>query len=184
MQDSEMLELYWQRDETAIAATKSAYGGRLRRLAHGILKNDADAEECENDTYLKAWENIPPGRPDHFYAYLAKICRNIALHRYDWASAAKRNADVVALTAELEQCIPGGLASRDVSDEDIGALLGTFLKGLPEEHRTVFVRRYFLGESISEVARFFALSESKTKSILFRVRNKLRIYLENEGIEL
>ena len=182
MEDEQIIALYLQRDETAIDRTKERYGARLRSLAYGILGNYEDAEESENDTYLKAWDSIPPQHPQYFYAFLAKICRNLALHRLDWRGAEKRSATVVELSWELELCIPDAAAERSFEAQEIGALLSAFLKGEPKQSRVIFLRRYALAESVQEIARALGVSESKVKSALFRTRNRLRRYLEQEGI--
>ena len=111
MEDSKILELYFARNEDAIRHTDDTYGRRLYHLADSIVKNGQDAEESVSDTYMQAWNTIPPQRPRHFFAYLAKICRNFALKKLDWKKAAKRNAEVVSLTEEMEMCIPD--QSRD-----------------------------------------------------------------------
>ena len=106
MDDSKIIELFFARSEDAIKHTNDVYGRRLFYLADNIVHNDQDAEESVNDTYMKAWDTIPPQRPEHFFAYIAKICRNFALKRIDWQKAKKRNAEVVTLTQEMENCIP------------------------------------------------------------------------------
>ena len=106
MDDSKIIELFFARNEDAIKHTDDAYGRRLFHLADNIVHNDQDAEESVNDTYMKAWDTIPPQRPEHFFAYIAKICRNFAVKRIDWQMAKKRNAEVVTLTQEMENCIP------------------------------------------------------------------------------
>ena len=182
MEDEAILTLFRQRDEAAVRETRAKYGPRLRRLARSIVQNEEDAEECESDVYLRAWESIPPERPVYFYAWLAKLCRNEALHRLEKAGAEKRRAALVEWTAELEACIPDTAAERALEARELGALLSAFLRTLPEESRALFVRRYFLCESVREVADALGLSESKVKSSLFRARGKLRVYLEKEGI--
>ncbi len=184
MEDGAILELFRQRDEAALAETRAKYGPRLRRLAANILRSAEDAEECESDVYLRAWEAIPPARPVHFSAWLMKLCRNEALRRLERAGAEKRRADLTEWTAELEACIPDAAAERAFEARELGELLSAFLRTLPEESRAVFVRRYFLCESVKEVAAALGLSESKVKSSLFRARNRLRDYLEKEGIAL
>lgn len=107
MNDDQIIQLFFARNEDAIAQTACRYGTRLTRLSANILHSNEDAQECVNDTYLRAWDTIPPTRPGHLFAYLAKICRSLALDRLDWGNAAKRKAEVVALTQEMEECIPG-----------------------------------------------------------------------------
>ena len=184
MEDERILDLYWARDEEAIVQTRQSYGEKLKSIAYGILQNIQDAEESESDTYLKAWDVIPPQRPQYFFAFLAKICRNISLHRLDWLHAAKRSAEIVQLTTELEQCIPDPAAEKNYEAEEIGGLISSFLLTRSKENRVVFVRRYFFSDPVQDIARRLGVSESKVKSSLFRTRNKLRTYLEKEGIRV
>lgn len=184
MEDAEILERFWNRDEGAIPAAGERYGTRLLQLAEQLLGSREDAEECVSDTYLNAWNAIPPERPDHLFAYLARVCRNLALDRLDWKNAKKRQAHVVALTAELEACIPDPRREQDLDGEAAGALLTAFLEGLPEEARLVFLRRYWYGDTVREVARRYGYSESKVKMTLLRARERLRSYLEGEGITI
>ena len=114
MDDSKIIELFFARNEDAIAQTDAAYGRRLHHLADNIVKNAQDAEESVSDTYLRAWDTIPPRKPAHFFAYLARICRNFALDKLDWKNAAKRKAEVVSLTQEMETCIPDTSRDREV----------------------------------------------------------------------
>ena len=182
MEDSKIIERYFQRDETAISDTKECYGERLRAVAFRILQNKQDAEECENDTYLKAWESIPPHRPRYFFAYLAKICRNTALHMLEKSNAEKRQAVMVELTAELSECLPDQKSTEAVSTRELGEIISTFLATISQENRIIFVRRYFLTESVSEIALALGVSQSKVKSSLFRTRNKLREALTKEEL--
>ena len=114
MDDNKIVELYFARNEDAIRHTQDAYGRRLFALAENIVRNDQDAQECENDTYFTAWDTIPPQYPTYFFGYLAKICRNFALGRLDWNTAAKRNAPVVSLIQEMEYCIPDSSREREL----------------------------------------------------------------------
>jgi len=184
MEDAIIIELFWARDETAIKETASVYGTRLHQLAIRIVRSDEDAEESVNDTYLKAWNTIPPQRPTYFFAYLAKICRFIAFGRLDWNNAKKRKAEIVELTAEMELCVPGHSNEMKMEGEEIGRLLNHFLSILSEENRLIFMRRYWYADSIQEISKRYGISESKVKTRLHRTRNKLRDYLEREGIQL
>ena len=184
MDDERIIALYWARQEEAIAQTQRSYGERLRRIAYNILRNREDAEESENETYWKAWEAIPPQRPRHLFAFLAKLCRNISLHRLDWLNAGKRNAEIVALTAELEQCIPDAAAERSYEARELGGILSDFLRTTSRENRVIFVRHYFFAEPVSDISRLLGVSESKVKMSLLRTRNELKQYLEKEGVEL
>lgn len=182
MEDSKIIELFFKRDERAIEQTKAMHGMKLWRFAFGILKNAEDAEECESDTYLRAWETIPPQKPKYFYAYLAKLCRFLAFDKLDWKNAQKRNAEIVELTAEMEMCIPDHTQKRCQEGKEIGDLLNNFLAKLPKESRLIFMRRYWFADSIHEISTKYGMTESKVKTSLFRTRKKLRSYLESEGI--
>ncbi|MBR5534440.1 MAG: sigma-70 family RNA polymerase sigma factor [Ruminiclostridium sp.] len=180
MNDHNIIELFFARDEAAIQHTEEAYGHRLFATANHILENHQDAEESVSDTYLRAWETIPPQRPRYFFAYLAKICRNFALKRLEWNNAAKRKAQVVSITQELELCIPDG--TRDMDSLELGQILDAFLRTLSPDNRIVFLRRYWFGDSIGEIASRYQLSESAVLMRLNRTRTKLRTHLEQEGI--
>lgn len=182
MEDAEILTLYWRRDEDAIKQTEIAYGRRLHALAEKILQSHEDAQESVSDTYMKAWQTIPPQRPNYFFAYLAKICRNFAFGRLDWRKAAKRNAEVVTLTQEMELCIPDPSQQRKLEGEELGRILNRFLEELPQDKRLIFMRRYWYADSIGQIAARYHISQSKVKTQLHRTRVKLHDYLEKEGI--
>lgn len=182
MDDKNIVELFWRRDERAVAEAESAYGERLRRFSKGILKNSEDAEECVSDTLLKAWETIPPKKPDRLFAYLAKICRYISFGVLDKRNAQKRSAVLSELTAEAESCVPSSLEEKHFCGEEIGEALNSFLERLPKEQRIIFVRRYWFGSSVKEIAEMCGVSESKVKTSLHRTRKKLKQHLEKEGI--
>lgn len=184
MDDAIIIDLYWQRSEDAIRQTELAYGGRLHQLADRILNDRQDAQECVSDTYYKAWQTIPPQRPTYFFAYLAKICRHIAFGILDRRQAAKRRADVISLSAELEMCIPDNRREAALEGEEIGQALTRFLTAQDQESRLIFLRRYWFAESIEEIALRYGITQSKVKTRLHRTRGKLREYLEKEGIAL
>lgn len=184
MEDARIIELYWARDEQAIRETDRAYGGKLHRLADRIVQCREDAQECVSDTYLKAWDTIPPTRPQYLFAYLAKICRNFALGRLDWNNAAKRKADVISLTAELELCVPDDRTGSRPEAEELGTVLNRFLADQSKESRMIFLRRYWHGDAIADIAARYGISESKVKTRLHRTRSKLYEYLKKEGIDV
>ena len=184
MEDSRIIELYFARNEDAIRHTDDTYGRQLLCLADRIVKNDQDAEESVNDTYLKAWNTIPPHRPQYFFAYLAKICKNFALDRLDWKSAAKRRAEVVSLTQEMESCIPDAARSWNVDRKELSMILDTFLRTLTPENRMVFIRRYWYMDTVAEIAVRYGIGESAVQMRLNRTRGKLRDYLQKEGIRV
>lgn len=186
MEDNQIVDLYLCRDESAIGYTSDKYGNRLRNLAHNITQDLYTAQECENDTYLQAWNWIPPHEPrDYLFAFLARITRHIALDRCREQNSLKRTAFICELSAEMEQCIP----SPGDTDSQMDALalrdaINQFLATLNAEKRNIFVRRYWFMDSVVSISRLYGVSQSKVKSILFRVRNQLRAFLEKEGYEL
>jgi len=182
VEDAKIIELYWARNEDAIAQTDAQYGRRLHTLANRLLQNHEDAEESVSDTYMKTWDAIPPSRPAHFYGFLASICRHLSLHKLDWRQAAKRKAEVISLTREMELCIPDASRDRQLEGKEIGRVLNEFLEGLPKESRMIFLRRYWFCDTIIEIAQRYAMTESKVKMQLSRTKDKLRRYLEKEGI--
>ena len=184
MDDSKIIDLYFARKEDAIKHTDETYGRRLYHLAENIVKNGQDAEESVSDTYMKAWDTIPPQRPQHFFAYLAKICRNFALKRLDWKNAGKRKAEIVSLTEEMELCIPDQSRDREIEARELGMILDRFLRTLTPENQMVFLRRYWYADTIAEIAARYGISESAVQMRLNRTRAKLCTYLEKEGIRV
>lgn len=184
MEDSKIIDLYWARDEAAIRCTDDAYGKRLHALAFRILSNREDAEESVSDTYMKAWDTIPPQRPRHFFAYLAKICRNFALKKLDWKNAQKRKAEIVSLTEEMEMCIPDKARDRELEGKELSMVLDQFLRTLTPENQMVFLRRYWYADTIAQIAARYGISESAVLMRLNRTRAKLCTYLEMEGIRV
>lgn len=182
MEDAKILDLYFARDEDAIRETDTTYGKRLHTLAKNILQNREDAEESVNDTYAEVWKSIPPRRPKYFFAFLASICRHLSLNRVDWKQAAKRRAQVVPLTEEMENCIPDTVHERQMEAKELGKLLDLFLESLPKDSRLIFLRRYWYVDSVPEIAARYGMTESKVKMQLSRTKEKLRLFLEQEGI--
>ena len=186
MNDDRIIELYLMRDEEAIKLTAEKYGSRLRSLAYGIVNNRQTAEECENDTYLKVWNAIPPHEPrGYLYAFLARITRHVSLNCCRARDQLKRRAFICELSSEMEQCIPSPDDSECLMDDAVlrNAING-FLGKLSEEKRNIFVRRYWYLDSVADISKRFDLSESKVKTTLFRCRRELRDYLEKEGYTL
>lgn len=186
LEDNKIVELYLLRDETAIKYTCEKFSSRLRSLALNIVGDLSTAEECENDTYMKAWNSIPPHEPrNHLYAFLARITRHISLNCCRDRKRLKRSAYLCELSFEMEQCIP---APDDVEcrvdDIELGKSINDFLGTLNEEKRNIFIRRYWYLDTISNISKRFAISESKVKTTLFRCRSQLRKHLEKEGYKL
>ena len=191
MEDKQIVDLYWKRDERAISESDAKYGAFCARIAMHILDNAQDAEECVNDTYLKAWNAIPPTRPVKLGAFLGRITRNLSIDRYKAKKTAKRGDSLFLVSLdELSECIPDGSTGFGSGFDDetearrIGECINRFLRKLPAESRDVFICRYFYSDPIGEIARRFGLSESKVKSMLHRARGKLKKFLESEGIRL
>ena len=183
MEDQRIVDLYWQRDESAIAETAAKYGTYLHSISYHILLNDQDAEECVNDTYNDAWQSMPPHRPSVLSTFLGKITRRISIDLWRKHSAQKRGGGVIALALEeLGQCVSGaGNAETEVEQLELQRKLNAFLAALPRVDRQVFICRYWYLDPISDIAERFACSESKIKSMLYRTRKKLRVMLEKEG---
>ena len=184
MEDSKIIELLFTRNEDGIKHMDDTYGRRLFVLADNIVKNDEDAEESVSDTYMKVWDTIPPKKPMRLFAYLAKICRNFALKKLDWKAAAKRNAEVVSLTQEMETCIPDVTRDRELESRELGRILDAFLRTLSDENQMVFLRRYWYVDTIAEIAVRYGISESAVQMRLNRTRSKLAEYLAKEGIKI
>lgn len=178
MEDQDIINLFFARDQEGLRQMADKYGGALMALARRILRDEGDAEEAVSDTWLSAWNAIPPARPAHLYAYLAKICRFSAFGLLDKAHAQKRTATVISLSTELEACLPADYAG----DGDLGDILNRFLADLPVEKRRIFLRRYWFGDDLREIARRYGISESKFKVTLFRLRGQLKAHLEKEDI--
>lgn len=183
MDDSKIVDLYLSRDESAVFQTKQKYGAGLRRIAYSILNSMSSAEECENDTYLEAWNRIPPNEPrSYLFAFLGKIIRHLAIDECRKNASQKRHALFYELTQEMEECLPG---KSDVEEalnaEDLSEAINRFLGGLSETQRNVFVRRYWFFDPVSDISRRYGFSQSKVKTMLFRMRNELRDHLKKEG---
>lgn len=184
MEDEKIIALFFQRSEQAIQETDRAYGKRLWCLAKNILTSREDAEESVYDTYLRSWETIPPQHPLHFYGYLAALCRNLSLNKVDWRLAAKRHAEIVTLTQEMEACIPDWRQDAVMESKEIRRVLEAFLDSLSKESRLIFLRRYLYADTIAEICTRYDISESKVKVQLHRTREKLRAWLQKEEIYL
>lgn len=186
MKDAQIVALYLSRSEDAIKCTAEKYGTRLQSLSFGIVQDAQTAEECENDTYLEAWYRIPPHEPaDYFYAFLARITRNLSLNRCRERSRLKRQGHICRLTSELEQCLPApDNAAGRMDDLAFSQVINGFLAALPSEKRIIFLRRYWYLDSVAGIAMRCGLSRSKVKTTLYRCREQLRSYLEKEGYPL
>ena len=183
MTDQQIVELYWQRDESALRMTAACYGAALTAVARRILDDPAESEEAVNDTYLRAWNVIPPHKPTKLGAFLAKITRELAIDRYRRRRAEKRAASQYALSLEeLSECLPGGETPDEALDYKVLAEhIGAYLSGLKPAVRTAFVGRYFFALSLQEIADKQGVTLAWVKTALHRTRLGLREYLEKEG---
>lgn len=186
MEDQEIYALYFKRNEQAIAATHQKYGSWCWGIAHRILNNKEETEECVSDTYLTVWNNIPPQKPQIFRAWLGKITRNLALNRYRRMNAAKRGGGETPLVlSELSYCVSGNPgADQNLEAQEVTRILNQFLASLNETQRNIFLRRYWHMAPISEIAKVYHMSESRVTSMLFRQRKQLKALLEKEGVAI
>jgi len=181
MEDQRIIDLYWARQQEAIQQTQRKYGKYCHSIAFNILRSQEDAQECVNDTYHNAWNSMPPQRPQRLRAFLGSITRNLALNRYDYNNAQKRNGETDLVLEEYAQCIPNG----DMPLEDsyaIGNAINAFLATLSKRNRIIFLRRYWYLYSVRQIAQGMGLTESNVKIILHRTRDQFKAFLEKEGI--
>lgn len=185
MEDSEIVELYWQRDEKAIDETAKKYEAYLLRIAANVLNDTEDSRECINDTYLAAWNSMPVHRPCRLSAYLGKIARQIAIDLFRKRNSKKRRASEYAVSlSELEDCVPGGAsAEKDLDTRLLRDAINAFLRALPETSRALFIGRYFFFDSVKAAAAYCGISEAGAKTRLFRIRQDMKEYLIKEGFE-
>ena len=184
MEDEKIIALYFARNEKAIAETDAKYGRYCRKVAYNILYNNEDAEECASDTYLDAWQSIPPHKPNRLSVFLGSITRRIALDKFRSMTAAKRGGTETDISLhELEECIPCAKSiDEQLEEKAIARVLSDFLRRLPETEADVFIRRYFYFDSVADIAKRYDFGESKTKMMLKRIREKLLKALEKEDI--
>ncbi len=185
MEDINIIGLFFQRNEKAIAETQKKYGEFIKAVAFNITEKAEDVIECENDTYLKLWNSIPPERPEYLKAYIGKITRNSALSRYRFNTAAKRDSKLNVLLSELEECIP---AVNNVEDEFdsayLSGIISDWLYTIDEESRALFIKRYWYGESIKKLSEQTGISSSRLSSRMFSLRKKLKHELTVKGVNI
>ena len=186
MEDSEIIGLYWRRAEQAISATEEKYGGYCAAIAVGILNDPEDAKECVNDTWLSAWNSIPPQKPERLSIYLGRLTRNLSLNRAKARAAEKRGGGQRELAlAEPEECVPDPRGVEEaVEEQELTAALNKFLYAQSAPRRNIFIRRYWYLVPIRELAGEFGMSERAMTSLLFRMRGQLKRFLEQEGIQI
>ena len=186
MEDFEIIELFFERNENAINETERKYGRYLFKIAYNILFDSEDCKECVNDTYMKAWNVIPPQNPKVLSTFLGKITRRLAIDVFRKKHAEKRGDSEFALSlSELDECIPDSFsAEAEFEQKELSENINRFLASLSKENRDIFVCRYFYSDSIKDIASFFGTSETKIKSSLFRSRKILKEHLLKEGFDL
>lgn len=182
LEDSDIIELYWQRDETAITKTDQKYGRFCYGIAMNILSVHEDAEECVSDTYRCVWNAVPPERPRSLSAYLGRIIRNLSFNRWNKKHAQKRYGGMELLLSELEDCIPfSESVEQTVEARELSKLINKWLTSLPRVDRALFVRRYWNGDALADLAKEYGVKSSKLAQRMFRLRKRLKASLEQEG---
>ncbi|HAG14885.1 MAG TPA: RNA polymerase subunit sigma-70 [Ruminococcus sp.] len=182
MQDSELIDLYFARNEQASAETMRQFGSYCYTIANHILGNQQDAEECVNDVLIRLWEHIPPARPDNLFAYIASAARSIALNRLKHSRAVKRGGGEQTLVLEeLRDCASSDNVEQTLDSKALSETINTFLGTLKPKHRKIFVQRYWYFCSVDEIAEDLNISKSQVTVTLMRTRKKLRDRLEQEG---
>ena len=185
MDDNKIIELFFNRSEEAIVELSEKYGHICKRIAKNILKNNSDAEECVNDTYLGVWNTIPPQKPNPLLTYVCRIARNLAIKKYHYNTAKKRNSYYDAVLDELYACIPAPISTDEqIQAKELSQMLNAFLETLEETNRVMFVRRYWFSDSISDIAELVQMNPHNVTVRLARTREKLKQYLILEGVEL
>lgn len=184
MDDLEIVSMFLLRNEQAVQNAQNRYGAYCRTIAMRILANEDDAAECVNDVWLAAWNSIPPNEPERLSTYLGKLTRNIAIDKVRSDRAAKRCTGEYALSLdELAEVLPDQRTTeKEIQGKELERAVSTFVQTLPEVQQRVFLCRYWYFDPISEIAKRFGFSDSKVKSLLHRVRGKLKVYLKQEGL--
>lgn len=185
MQDSQIIDLLFERSEQAITELSLKYEKLCKKVAFNILGNEEDSLECINDSYFGVWNTIPPKRPDNLKYYLCRIVRNNALKRFHSNTAVKRNSFYDVALQELEECLPDeNSIEKELTSTEISKIIDTFLFSQKQENRVIFTRRYFFGDSIDEIATRVGISVNNVSVRLNRMRKALKNHLEKEGIEI
>ena len=186
MRDDQIIDLYWQRNEAAIEETDIKYGRYLAAIAKNILADEEDSKESVNDTYMSAWESMPPHRPNVLSAYLAKITRSVSIDRLRKKQRGKRvPSECITSLSELSDCVTDGQdVEQEIDMKQLAAAINDFVRSLPDEACHLFICRYFYMDPLREAARYCGMSEAKAKSMLHRLRLSLKAHLEKEGYRL
>ena len=185
MEDQQILDLYFARSESAITETDRKYGRYCHSIAYNILEDHEDAKEIVNDTYLKAWNTIPPNRPDPLKPYVGMISRHLSLDRYEEYHTQKRGGQVPLVLEELAECIPDNDSREDIGESvALKDALAKFIRSLPDKTQRIFLRRYWYASSVAEIAEEYGMRENSVNVLLHRTRKKLKDHLQKEGFDL
>lgn len=185
MKDEEIINLYWTRSENAISETDKKYGKYCNYIAYNILQNKEDSKECVNDTFLNTWNTIPPKKPTILKAFLGKITRNLAINQYEKKKTKKRGGTIELVLEELEECISDNCSiENEIEYRELVNYINEFLEILPKDKRKIFLERYWYLSSIKDISSKNKLTESNVKTILLRIRNQLKDFLKERGVEL
>lgn len=184
MEDKDIIALYWTRSEEAIRATAVKYGAYCGAIIRRVLGDGRDVEECLSDTWLGAWDAMPPQRPRSLPPFLGRIARNTALDRYSYNTARRRHGDFEAVLEELAECVSGSPVEEDFDLRRLGEAISAYLDTASPAARRVFLRRYWHCESVAEIAAGTGLTQTNVRSLLHRTRKNLREYLIREGYDL
>ncbi|MBR3507669.1 MAG: RNA polymerase sigma factor [Lachnospiraceae bacterium] len=182
LEDGEIVDLYLARNENAIVMTEEKYGRSLRKIISSVLDDEA-CKECENDVYLRAWNLIPPNEPrDHFFAFLGKLARNLAIDEWRRTNAQKRKATMIELSEELQECMPAGNSVEgEILSGELKKTINSFLSTKSQTERKIFLRRYWYFDTVPEISNRYGYTQGKVKSALHRMRGELKGVLEKEG---
>ena len=185
MEDQQIVDLYFSRSESAITETDRKYGRYCHSIAYNILEDHEDAKEIVNDTYLKAWNTIPPNRPDPLKPYVGMISRHLSLDRYEEYHTQKRGGQVPLVLEELAECIPDNDSREDIGESvALKDALAKFIRSLPDKTQMIFLRRYWYASSVAEIAEEYGMRENSVNVLLLRTRKKLKDHLQKEGFDL
>lgn len=185
MEDREIINLYWSRNEAAIGQTHTKYGRLLHSISYNILSNHEDSQECVNDTYQKAWNAMPPQRPDSLTAFLGRIVRNLSINCWHKARAQKRSNGAKELLLELAECVPDkNNVEKVIEARELSEFISDWLCTLSQENRVLFLRRYWYGVPLKRLAHEYGTTPSKLGSRMYRLRQELKVTLEKEGVSI
>ena len=185
MEDNQIIDLYFNRDESALVETAKKYGAFCLRIAMNVVNVREDAEECVNDTYHTAWNQIPPTKPDSFKAFLGRIVRNFAISKYRAMHAKKRFSGLEVMLSELGDCVPATESvEREIEAKELTEYINTWLAGLKQEDRVLFVRRYWYGDEVKDLAKKCGVSGPQMTQRMLRLRRKLQAFLTEKGVVL